>query len=253
MAYSGGNAGTALLQKRQLSSGLEQREAAKKIRNARSPFSSPISGTNSVDASLLRKPKLESKEEQRNVARGMRTRRSDGSSLRSPYFRSGMQGRGAMRGGAMSGRSKTAQGDDREKSSKESQEMAIDNPSKQATAIALKEAWLSMTTLYAIPMAWLYINIHAFALMIPQFRDVFCQLGAEWLPRNVASSEFIASKLKKLSTLEKMLVFTVDFLVLIILGLVAVAFLILMRVMFGSFFDKLAFIFENWNFLKGLF
>jgi hypothetical protein len=262
MAYSSGNADTALSQKIQLSSRSEQNEAAKKMRNARSPFSSPASGISSnIDSSLLRKSKVESPEDQRKISKSMRMRRSDISRSGALSSR-GLLGRSALRGGGgrftrpsrSNGRFRSANnGGDEADSKEKGGDMAVDNSAKMATAKFLRTAWLSMTSLVAIPICWLYINIHAFCLNIPGIRNLFCQLGSEWLPANVANNEWIASKIKKFSTLEKMLILLVDFIVLLAFIVLVFFTVLIVKLLFGSIFERIGFLFQNWDILKGLF
>jgi len=143
---------------------------------------------------------------------------------------------------------KKAQGDKRMSLSSASGAGAS-NPAKRGTAWLLKASWLNIIDSFGL--TFIYINIHAFALMIPFLKPLFCELGEEWVPKG-ASLESVRSKMKRLAFLEKMLIFSIDALLLSLFLAECAVLTILVQFFFNSWFENILEIFKNWEVFKEL-
>ncbi len=115
------------------------------------------------------------------------------------------------------------------KKSKKGEKAGINpgNVAKQGTATLLRRAWLNLIDSFGLTL--IYINLHVFGRSVLAGK-VFCELGFEWLPPNmakkIASSPEARSKMKTFGLIEKVVLIFVDLLVLFII-ISSVSFLVL--------------------------
>jgi len=131
-------------------------------------------------------------------------------------------------------------------SSKFSNRMS-NTPATQPSKELLKTAWTSMTSLVAIPIALVWINIHA--LMQKAMPFFFCKLGDEWIPyaKSLEKNESYKQSRAMLRIIEPMALYllnaTVFFVILVFLVVVAIIGLFLtdkiyfLREFSGALFD----------------
>lgn len=66
---------------------------------------------------------------------------------------------------------------------KQKAEEKVMNPARTGTTWVLRAAWLNLINSFGLTL--IYINIHVFLHWI--FPDIFCELGEEWVPKQVAT------------------------------------------------------------------
>jgi hypothetical protein len=188
---------------------------------------------NSVDAGLMQKKRLNSLEEQNRAANELRDARRpsltrDDAELGNMTFR--QQVKAAAKGMGQPGAG--------QKPSMAAVAGAGGNKAKMGTSQALKASWLNVIDSFGATL--IYINFHAFARLIPGLRGMFCKLGEEWLPKGVSaeSAPSLAGKIKNIGLLEKLLLFLVDSLLLLVIGFVCFILFIIVDFVTANWWDK---------------